>query len=790
MLKYLFIYLFIYLLFLFPFKITHSQNYTQTVKGTVLDKDSKNPLWGASITVLNSLPFIGILTDSTGNFKLKNVPVGRHTLKISFIGYEDITLPEILVSTGKEMVLNIEMQEKVTKMKLVTITADKIKDQPLNSMATVSARSFNVEETGRYAACINDPARMAQSYAGVSTNGDESNEIIIRGNSPRGLLWRLEGIEIPNPNHFSNGEGDSGGGVSLLSNNLLSNSDFFTGAFPAEYGNALSGVFDINLRKGNSEKHEYTLQFGVLGMEVAAEGPFSKNHKSSYLVSYRYSTLDFLYKIGLNVAGNIVPKYQDTQFNLYFPTSRAGKFNLWGIGGMSSTANTPTSDSSMWEKYTDKLNYKNLNETSVIGLTHLFPFKNNRTYLKTVIAVSAERNADIEDTLNFDYDLRPVLRDTFDYIVSRVSVLLNHKLNSRNILRTGIIYGNYNYSLSVKETDPATGIFKSYLNSKGNTGLAEYYIQWQNRPNEDLTISAGIHTMYFLLNKNYSVEPRLGFRWQFNGAMALNGGIGLHSRIETISNYLSEKNMLDGSVIQPNLKTKFSRAFHVVLGYDYTIREDLRFKAEPYFQYLFNVPVQDTISTFSALNYVGGFTNIALQNKGLGYNYGIDFTLEKFFTKSYYFLLTSSLYESKYRASDRVWRNTFFNGNYIFNALAGTEIKTGKAKNNIFNINTRIIWKGGNRLTPINLQQSIEENQVSYVIAETYKLKGTDYIRLDLQLSYRKNKPKYSWIVSIDFENLTNRMNVYNEYYDKETKQIEKNYNLGILPILNCKVEF
>ena len=770
-------------------KISFSQNYTQTVKGTITDKDSKAPLWGASVVVLNGSTIKGVLSDSSGAFKLENVLVGRHTIKITFIGYENLVIPEILVSSGKEIVLNLEMKEKIASIKVVTIKGEKIKDKPINTMATVSARSFNVEETGRYAACINDPARMAQSYAGVASNGDESNEIIIRGNSPRGLLWRLEGIEIPNPNHFSNGEGDSGGGVSLLSNNLLSNSDFYTGAFPAEYGNALSGVFDINLRKGNSEKHEYALQLGVLGMEAAAEGPFSKKEKSSYLVSYRYSTLDFLYSIGLNVAGNIVPKYQDTQFNLFFPTKKAGKFNLWGIGGMSNTANTPINDSSKWESYKDKLNYNDLHKTGVIGLTNVLPFNNNKTYLKTVVAISGERNISIEDTLNFNYDLRPISRDTFDYIISRVSVLLNHKFNSKNVLRTGIIFGNYNYSLSVKELTN-TGDFQYFLNTKGNTGLTECYLQWQHRPTDEITINTGVHTMYFMLNEHYSVEPRIGLRWQFNGLMALNAGLGIHSRIESISNYMAEKTLPDGSIIKPNLKINFTRAFHAVIGYDYTIREDLRLKSELYYQYLFDIPVQDTASAFSAVNFVGGFTNLSLVSKGKGKNYGIDLTLEKFFTKSYYILFTASLYESKYAGSDGIWRNTFFNGNYIFNGLWGKEIKTGKNKNNIFNINTRIIWKGGNRLTPINLQRSIAENHAVYIENETYKLKGPDYFRIDLQLSYRKNKPKYSWIIALDFENLTNRMNVYNEYYDSETKQVEKNYNLGILPVLNFKVEF
>jgi hypothetical protein len=768
-----------------------SQNISQTVKGVVIDKDSKAPLWGASIVVVNSSPITGIQTDSSGAFKLKNVPVGRHTFKVSFIGYNDVFIPEILVSAGKETVLDVEMIEKITSMKSVTIKADKNKDDALNAMATVSARSFNVEETGRYAACLNDPARMAQSFAGVSSNGDESNEIIIRGNSPSGLLWRMEGIEIPNPNHFSNGDGDSGGGVSMLSNTMLANSDFFTGAWPAEYGNALSGVFDINLRKGNTEEPEYALQFGVLGMEAAAEGPFSSKYNGSYLISYRYSTLDFLYKIGVKPGGNIVPDYQDAQFNFYFPTNKLGKFTLWGIGGTDNTSNTPIKDSTKWLCYDDMLNYANMQRTAVVGLSHLYMFSNNKTYLKTVAAVSDDRNISIEDTLNKYYKLQPISRDTTENIISRISVSLNHKFNSKNVLITGLIFGNYHYSLTSKELDPETGGFAYLLNSNGNTGLGEYFIQWQHRPTEDLTINTGVHTMYFMLNDHYSVEPRIGLKWQFNKDMAFNAGVGLHSQIESVSDYMAEDVLPDGSIVHPNIKLGFTRAFHAVAGYDYTISEDLRLKAECYYQYLFNVPVQDTCSSFSVLNNIGGEdTNMRMVNKGKGYNYGIDLTLEKFFTSSYYFMLTSSLYESKYRGSDGVLRNTLFNGNYSFNALAGKEFKTGREKNNVFNINTRVIWRGGNRLTPINMQESALEGQTVFVQDEAFEQRGHDYIRIDLQFSYRKNRPKCSWIVSLDIENITDRLNVYNEYFDPKSKQIEYNYNLGLLPILNFKVEF
>lgn len=782
-------FLYILILLLFSFASV-AQNYYQTVKGTIIDKDSKTPLWGVNIVTEGTSPLLGTSTDSSGNYKIIRVTVGRHTFKVTYLGYKDIVLPEILVSTGKELVLNFEMQEKVSNMKELTVKGNKNKDLPLNTMATVSARSFNVEETGRYAACINDPARMVQSFAGVASNGDESNEIIIRGNSPRGLLWRMEGIEIPNPNHFSNGEGDSGGGVSMISNNLLSSSDFFTSAFPAEYGNALSGVFDINMRKGNTEKHEYALQLGVLGMEAALEGPFSKKNKSSYLFSYRYSTLDFLYSMGIKVAGNIVPKYQDMQFNLYFPTKKAGKFNVWGLCGLSGLGNTPAEDSTKWEKYSDKLHYDQVQRTGVIGVGHVFPFGNNKTYLKSTIALSSERNAFVEDTLDYNYNYRPVYRDTFDYYVARISVMINHKLNSRNVFRAGVIYGNYNYNLIVKSIDSDSGGFKYFLNSKGNTGLAQAFVQWQHRPNEDVTINSGVHSMVFTLNNDAVIEPRLGIRWQFNGLMALNAGVGMHSRIESISNYMAEKKLIDGTIVKPNKDIYFTKAFHVVLGYDFLIREDLRLKAEVYYQYLFDVPVQDTTSIFSALNYVGGFTSTPMVNGGFGRNYGIEATVEKFFTKTYYFLATASLFESRYCGSDRVWRNTFFNNNYIFNLLGGKEFHAGKKKNNIFNINTRIIWKGGNRLVPIDLQQSIDHNHTVYIDSLSYEEKAPDYIRIDVGFSYRKNNKNYSWVIAFDVENVLNRMNVYNRYFDKKTKQIENNNNLGILPILSFKVEF
>ena len=312
----------------------YSQDYSQTIRGTVVDKQSQSPLPGASVVLLNSTSPIGVQTDIDGNFKLEKVPLGRQGIQVTFLGYNPATLANLTLTSGKEIVLTIELEEKVITTDEVVISAEKNKAEALNEMTTVSARAFTVEETSRYAGSFNDPSRMAMNYAGVANTNDSRNDIIIRGNSPLGLLWRLEGINIPNPNHFG-ALGTTGGPVSILNNNDLANSDFLTGAFPSEYGNATSGVFDLNMRSGNNEKREYVCQFGFNGLELGAEGPFSKKSKASYLANYRYSTLQILDALHINLGIGAIPQYQDFTFKLNFPGTKFGKFSVFGIGGLS-----------------------------------------------------------------------------------------------------------------------------------------------------------------------------------------------------------------------------------------------------------------------------------------------------------------------------------------------------------------------------------------------------------------------------------------------------------------------
>ncbi len=755
-----------------------AQALSQTIRGTVVDQESRMPLVGTNVLILGTDPPLGSSTNAEGQFRLEHVPVGRHHLKITSMGYEEATIPELEVGSGKEVVPTIPLRESLVNMEEIVITAEAEKGKPNNEMAFVSARSFTVEETKRYAASVNDPARMTLSFAGVASTDDGSNNIVIRGNSPRGLLWRLEGVEIPNPNHFGE-EGASGGAISMLSVNMLDNSDFFTGAFPAEYGNAASGVFDIKLRKGNNEKREYAAQAGFLGLDFAAEGPFSKNARASYLVNYRYSTLAVLNKIGITIAGDAVPDFQDLAFKIHVPTQKAGVFSLWGLGGLSR------------ENFEDNFGSEIFRyQIGVGGLSHLY-FFSDKTYLETTLSLSQSLNSfkDKEPENNYHYD------EEFNETNARLSVLLNHKFNAKHTLRTGLIASQLHFDLfsAFERLDT----IRTQVESEGNTQLLQSFIQWKYRINEVLTLNTGFHHMFFALNNNTSLEPRAGLQWAVSPKQTLSFGFGIHSRLDPLTTYYAKYRANPQTpYTEPNKGLKFPKARHYVIGYDHMLRSDLHLKVETYYQDLSDVPVVQQGITFpgyasyAMINYEDGVLDIPLANNGTGKNYGIELTFEKFFTQNYYFMLATSLYESKYVPLDGNEYNTRFNGNYIINLLLGKEFLLGKSKNKILGINTRTLLAGGNRYTPLDLKASQEAGEPVYLWNQRYATRANSYFRTDLRISYRRNKPNYASIISLDVQNVTNHQNIFSQYYDRQTQELTNSYQLGLIPVLNYRIEF
>lgn len=756
----------------------NAQTLTQTVKGKIVDSQTGEPMIGASAVMIDSILFLGDITNSEGVFRIHNVPVGRASFLFSSLGYEEQVASEILIGSAKEVFLTINLVESLEQIDEVVIVAKKNDGKPNNEVAFVSARSFSVEEAKRFPASLSDPGRMALSYAGVSSSDDGTNEIVIRGNAPNQMLWRIEGMEVPDPNHFSE-EGFSSGAISILNSNVLSKSDFFTGAFPAEYGNATSGVFDIKLRAGNSDNREYAFQFGVLGTDLTAEGPIKKDYSGSYLINYRYSTLGLLGKV-IDLGDGTIPTFQDMAFKINLPVGSSSNFSLWGIGGVSED----NSEESVYESiYYDEIFES---KTYMSGMAFLHFFKNNAK-IESRISISGNGSDFIEnqrDTLtNETTHDKDILRNQ----AIRFNTDYSKKFNAKNTLKIGGIYSFLSYN--VKSLSVENDIEEVFFDEKGDGNMIQSFAQLKHRFNENITGVFGAHYTYFSINNKSVIEPRVGLEWKLNPKHTLTAGFGVHSRRLPLNQYFSKTLDDNNQIVTPNKGLDFMQATHYVLGYDWRVIKNGHLKMEIYYQDLNKIGItKDTLSTDATVN--GEVLDEELLATGIGRNYGVELTFEKFFTNQYYFLATASLFDSKYQAANGEWYNSEFNYGYTFNFVGGKEFTKGKEDNNILGVNGKLVTSGGKRGTPVDLDYFEETGELGFKENERNTVVFKDYFRLDFSIYYRINKPKVAHIISLDIQNLTDQQNVVFQFYDPRDAEEKTYYGLGIIPVFNYKIEF
>ncbi len=600
-------------------------------------------------------------------------------------------------------------------------------------------------------------------------------------------MWRLDGIVIPNPNHFGT-FGTTGGPISILNNNQLSNSDFFTGAFPSEFGNSLSGAFDLKMRRGNKQKHEFMAQMGFNGLELGAEGPFSKKHNSSYMINYRYTMMDIMNAIGLFDIGG-VPKYTDLSFKFNFPTKKAGTFSLFGLGGISNIELKEDNGSGWTSDMLPGTQVYYGSKMGVVGLSHKY-FISKNTRIETSLSTSYSKSFNEVDSLqNEAYE--QYYSDNYNETKLLFSSKLISKINAKNTFQVGFIAEHFLFDFYDKFYITAFDTTINNTDIQENTGLYQGYIQYKHSFTDNLFLNAGLHSQLFALNNSISVEPRLGIKYNFAKKHSINLGYGLHSQIQPKLIYFIKTNSpASNENLFTNKDLDFSKSHHFVVGYDYKINNNLRVKLEAYSQMLYNIPVEEQESYYSLINYGANFYNEkidSLVNEGVGKNNGIELTFEKFLNNNYYFLLTTSLYESKYQGSDKIWRNTAFNGNYTINFLAGYELPI---KNDVLAFNIKVISAGGKRYIPINLEQSILEGETVYDYDNAYSQQYDNYFRVDFRISFRQNLKRISQEWSFDIQNLTNHKNILTQRYDNDKKAIVDILQMKFFPIGSWRIYF
>jgi hypothetical protein len=763
-----------------------AQGHQQTVRGTVLDGDTRQPLFGATVIVVGSEPMIGTTTDLDGRFTMNNVPVGRFALQVRMLGYDEQTLTNLLLNSAKELVLDIKMQESLVQLQEVVISGKKGHGEVRNDMATMSARKISVEETSRIAGGINDPARMVTAFSGVASDPAGDNTIIVRGNSPKGVLWRLEGIEIPNPNHFAN-DGTTGGPINVLNSDMIDDSDFYTGAFAAEYGNVTSAVFDMKLRDGNDRKREYTLKAGVLGTDLTAEGPLPGVKGGSYLANYRYSSLALLDGAGI-VDFQGVPKYTDAAFKVKLPAGKAGTFSLFGLGGRSNISQKD--QSAAGDSIFAQGDFGS--RMGVMGLTHTRLLGSNN-FLNTTVSVSGNGSTLHWEATDAPGELPLELREKQDMRrwTLRGATTLNTRINAAHKLRSGVIVSVDRYQLEMDWWSPEHQRMEKVLDQGGEATTLQAFTSWKWRMSEKLSLTSGVHVLHYTLNDATSLEPRSALRYQFDTRRAFTVGAGLHSKTESVMTYLVRTTRPDGSVYQPNLDLGLSRAAHAVVGYEFMLTEDVLLKAEAYYQHLYGQPVEnDRNSGFWLGNWDGWFTDRDLVNTGTGYNRGLELSAEKFFTRGWHGMSTVSVFEAKYTALDGVLRNSRYNLGTVANVLAGKEWNAGgQGKDKVITTGIRYNVMGGQWHTPVDLQASMDAGH-HVEVNNPMSSKNSPVHKLDMLVAYRVGRAKVSHEIKADVQNVLNAQTPVYRYYNSRTERIETINQLAMLPVLQYTLRF
>jgi hypothetical protein len=770
----------------------------QTIRGRVVDEVAGTPLVGVNVIVKSQGPaMLGASTDMDGNFEIINVPLGKHALQVSYLGYEEQLVSNVLVTAGKEVVLTLRLTESVKQLAELVVQSKSTDDKTAtnNDLAVVSSRSFNVDDTKRYAGALGDPSRMAANYAGVISGNDSRNDIVVRGNSPSGMLWQLEGLNIPNPNHFGS-LNSTGGPVSMLNNNNLDKSDFMTSAFPAQYGNATAGVFDLRLRDGNNSKSEYLAQVGFSGFELGAEGPLSKKSKASYIINYRYSTLGLFQTLGIDFGtGSNTPIYQDLNFKISLRSKNSGKWTIFGLGGNSKIdllgsdidkVELESDDSDLYgDENTDT---RPRYQTGIVGVSYEMNVS-PKTYMKVTAGLSRTQEKFTSDSLVRN-DVNDVtayyLRAEGELTQVKPSLVFHTrtKFNPRNSLTSGIYIDANRFDLYNRDVYANLGLDSVRVNVEDTYQLYQAYSTWRHRFNNKFSINTGLHAQYYSLTDQAVLEPRIGASYVINGRHTLSAGFGVHNQAQNIyTSYVQTRQ--DDDYILTNKDLGFTTNTQYVVTYDWFITENLRLKAEAYYQTLTNVPVEAQPSSYSAINSGLGFApddRDYLVNEGTGTNKGVELTIERFFTDDYYFLVTGSLFDSKYKGSDDIERNTAYNTQYVLNALAGKEFRVGRKKNYLV-FNLKMTTVGGRYLTPIDLDASGSFGRPIYVESEAFSEKQDPYFRTDIRVSYRKEYRKSTLEVALDLQNVTNNKNIFAQTYNPRTNSIATEYQQGFFPV-------
>ena len=750
-------------------------------RGKVMNEYSAG-LAGATVQVSaeNNNDTLSQVTDAEGKFMLKLKAIDGYRMTVNYLGYEDQSVPiNVLDIDNSSYNILFKMVPAEIPMSIVDVRIGQYHDQELLPSL---AHTITIEEVRKLPATFFDPARLAQSLPGVANNSDQANGISIRGNNPDFFKWYLEGVEILNPNHTSNAgtvsdrPSQNAGGVNVLSAQLLSQSQFYKSNFPTGYQNALAGIMGMSLRNGDRNERKHFFQLGLIGLEASSEGPLNKDKKKgTYLFNYRYSTVGLLSNLGLDFGGEKID-FQDLAMNLSYPTKR-GAVKVFGVVGLSNNVFTAPENVDEREEQKDNTNINFSGDVGLIGVNFdTYISKKQRLNLTSILSA----NLVTRQTTPANQPSISLTDDVDEQVMLSTKVSLDRKIKKGNwsygLYHTWLRYGiNSTVMNEVKIGLRKARVLRTGLFTQLDLQLADRW-RWSGGVNQSIqTTEAGASELLF--------EPRTVISFSANEKQSWNFATGLYSQSLAPRTY-----HLRGS--SNNNRVQNIKSWQNELGYTYKA-SNTEVKVELFYQHLYHVPIGLTRdgNAFSILNGNDGVEILGLNNEGLGRNAGIEMSIRKSPEyEGWMWWLNGTLYRSEYKLSSGAWQSTRFNGQYIFNGILGKE---WRIKNSItYGIHGRANYLGGFRETPIDLAASKNEGRTIYVDDKPFTQKQQDYFRIDLSIFRKVVHKKFTSTLSLDIQNLLNRKNEAFSIYDNFLNKVVRRKQLGLLPILNYRIQF
>ena len=784
------------------------------IRGRLIDRASKQPLSDGFVELLNFSPQRIVKIDSaTGHFEFKFVPVGRHRLLATADNYEKIYELNINVVAGSEQFLTLQLNEKIEDVK-EPFTAAQIgygttqftaqiairqKDPFILMDNTIGQQHFDIEQMNNLAGARNDPARMAASFSGISNADDTRNDIVVRGASPLGVQWLLEGLPIQNPNHLGL-IGTTSGYFPILNINVIGEADFRLGAFSAQYANTSTGIFDIYLRNPETRRLRTTAQIGWNGAELVLQGPLF-NKRSSFIVAGRYSLLPVFNSIGIyDLNAKSTPKIYDINYNFQYVTNKGNEFNLFGFYG-NSALHTKASDEDFLNIFNPapRANVDWENNNTVVGLKYRHFFSKHFFWQTTIggnIAYNNQEHIYHKTTHPWTLPYRGLYSKIYQSTYS-ISSFVNQKVNTKFSWRSGfMLQHRVNEFFEVQDRfNVAPIVYYDYI---GSNQLIHLYLHTNYRLTSNFNFQLGAAALYNNLNQQFVAEPRVNLSWDIGKKHQLDIIYTMQNQeISPRLSYLQLQsfNSTIGAVYDTSARNlKMMGNHYFTIDYVYQPKSHLQFKLSPYYKFWYNVPVNAEEATgFSAFNFDSrlpyNLPKFKMESTGTAENYGIDLIAIHHLNKGFQLNYTVSFFESTYKGSDGIKRDARFDRDWLTRLAASKEWTLNKTKANVFFLSTTFTLAGGERYTPIDIEQSGYFNEE--ILTNQWFENRTDfYMRWDIKTGFRFNGKKVNHYFYIDMTNVLGRKNILTYHYDNATETVKPIYQYGRMPELFYRIQF